>query len=95
MKTKSIQNLDNYSGTILIPVFETYENSLVPIEFHGVSVSSKVFYGKKDSLYLVEKYECTHVFIGLGKTIEYKSLKTILRRIASKHTTIFRKNTAF
>lgn len=94
MKTKNIQNLDNYSGTILIPVFETNESSLVPIEFHGVTVSSKVFYGKKDSLYLVEKYECTHVFIGLGKTIDYKSLKNILRRIASKHATIFKKQTA-
>ena len=94
MKTKNIQNLDNYSGTLLIPVFETYENSLVPIEFHGVTVSSKVFYGKKDSLYLVEKYDCTHVFIGLGKTIDYKSLKTIFRRIASKHATLFKKNTA-
>ena len=94
MKTKNIQNLDNYSGTLLIPVFETYENNLVPIEFHGVTVSSKVFYGKKDSLYLVEKYDCTHVFIGLGKTIDYKSLKIIFRRIASKHAAIFKKNTA-
>jgi leucyl aminopeptidase len=42
MKTKNIQNLDNYSGTILIPVFETNESSLVPIEFHGVTVSSNV-----------------------------------------------------
>ncbi len=94
MKTKNIQNLEKYSGTILIPVFETYENSLVPIEFHGVSVSSKVFYGKKDTVYLVEKYDCTHVFIGLGKAIDYKSLKTIFRRIASKQATVFNQNTA-
>ena len=95
MKTKNIQNLENYSGTILIPVFETYENSLVPIEFHGVSVSSNVFYGKKDTLYFVEKYECTHIFIGIGKVTDYKSLKTIFRRIATKHETIFRHKTAF
>ena len=94
MKTKNIQNLENYSGAILIPVFETYENSLVPIEFHGVSVSSKVFYGKKDSVYLVEKYDCTHVFIGLGKSIDYKSLKTIFRRIATKQTTVFKQYVA-
>jgi len=94
MKTKNIQKLDNYTGTILIPVFETYENSLVPIEFHGVAVSSKVFYGKKDSIYLVEKYDCTHVFIGLGKSIDYKSLKTIFRRIASKHQTVFKSKAA-
>lgn len=92
MKTKKITNLDGYSGTILIPVFETNAKSLVPIEFHGVSVPSKVFYGKKDTIYLVEKYDCTHIFIGLGKTIDYKSLKTIFRRIASKQKEIFGKN---
>ena len=68
---------------------------MVPIEFHGVSISSKVFYGKKDSVYLVEKYDCTHVFIGLGKTIDYKSLKTIFRRVASKYGTIFKNKAAF
>jgi len=38
MKTTTIQNLEGFSGTLLIPVFETYVKSLVPIEFHGVSV---------------------------------------------------------
>ena len=75
MKIKKIQNLDNFKGTILIPVFETTAKSIVPIEYHGVSVYSQVFYGKKDTHYLVEKYECTHVFIGLGKEVDYKSLK--------------------
>jgi leucyl aminopeptidase len=88
MKIKYIPNLENYSGTILIPVLETTAKSLVPIDFHGVSVASKVFYGKKDTHYLAEKYDCTHVFIGLGKTIDYKSLKTIFRRIASKQSAI-------
>ncbi|MDR6968353.1 leucyl aminopeptidase [Flavobacterium arsenatis] len=91
MQTKNINTLEKYSGTILIPVFETHSKSLVPIEFHGVSVVSKVFYGKKDTHYLVEKYDCTHVFIGLGKEIDYKSLKTIFRRIASKHKDVFGK----
>ena len=89
MQTKNIKDLEKYSGTILIPVFETNVKSLVPIEFHGVSVASKVFYGKKDTHYLVEKYDCTHVFIGLGKEIDYKSIKTIFRRIASKHKDVF------
>ena len=89
MKTKTIQNLEGFSGTILIPVFETYAKSLVPIEFHEVSVHSKVFYGKKDTHYLVEKYDCTHIFIGLGKDIDYKSLKTIFRRISSKQKDLF------
>ncbi|WP_310381183.1 leucyl aminopeptidase family protein [Flavobacterium sp.] len=84
MKTNTIQNLEGFSGTILIPVFETYAKSLVPIEFHGISVHSKVFYGKKDTHYVVEKYDCTHIFIGLGAAIDYKSLKTTFRRISAK-----------
>lgn len=93
MKTQQIENLENYMGTILIPVFETHVKSVVPIDFHGVFVNSKVFYGKKDTYYLVEKYDCTHIFIGLGKTIDYKSLKTIFRRIASKQKDAIAKNT--
>lgn len=92
MKIKKIQNLDHFTGTILIPVFETTAKSIVPIEYHGVSVYSQVFYGKKDTHYLVEKYDCTHVFIGLGKELDYKSLKTIFRRISAKQKDLFTKN---
>ncbi len=94
MKTKNIENLEGFTGAILIPVFETSPQNLVPIEFHGVAVSSKVFYGKKDTYYMAEKYDCVHIFIGLGKKIDYKSLKTIARRIASKEKEIFAKNVA-
>ena len=88
-----ITNLDEFKGIFLIPVFETTSKNIVPIEFNGVSVYSQVFYGKKDTQYLVEKYECTHVFIGLGKKAEYKSLKTIFRRVASKNLESFGKDT--
>lgn len=94
MKTITIKNLDTFTGTILIPVFETYSKSLVPIEFHGVSVHSKVFYGKKDTYYLVEKYDCTHIFIGLGKDTDYKSLKTIFRRISFQQKELLATNVA-
>lgn len=94
MKIKKIQNLDNFTGTVLIPVFETTAKSIVPIEYHGVSVYSQVFYGKKDTHYLVQKYDTTHLFIGLGKDVEYKSLKTIFRRIAAKQKDAFGKNVA-
>lgn len=94
MKTKNIANLEGFTGVILIPVFETSPQNLVPIEFHGVAVSSKVFYGKKDTYYMAEKYDCVHIFIGLGKKIDYKSLKTITRRIASKEKDTFGKNVA-
>lgn len=94
MKTKKIQNLDHFTGTILIPVFETTAKSIVPIEYHGVSVYSSVFYGKKDTHYLVEKYDSTHIFVGLGKELDYKSLKTIFRRIAAKQKELLAKNVA-
>ena len=94
MNFRNIENLDNYSGTILIPVFETTAKSLVPIEFHGTAVTSNVFYGKKDSHYIVDKYNCLHIFIGLGKEIDYKNLKTIFRRIASKQKDSFSGNIA-
>ena len=92
MKIKKIKNLDTFTGTILIPVFETTAKSIIPIEYHGVTVYSQVFYGKKDTHYLVEKYDCTHVFIGLGKEQDYKSLKIIFRRIAAKQKEGFAKN---
>ncbi len=94
MKIKYIQNLNNFTGTIIIPVFETNIKSIVPIEYHGCSVYSQVFYGKKDTHYLVEKYDCTHIFIGLGKSIDYKSLKTIFRRTSSKFKDNFSTNVA-
>jgi leucyl aminopeptidase len=43
---------------------------------------------------MAEKYDCIHIFIGLGKKIDYKSLKTIARRIASKEKETFAKNVA-
>jgi leucyl aminopeptidase len=92
MKIKQIQNLNDYTGAILIPVFETYEKSIIPIEYHLASVNSKVFYGKKDTFYIYEKFDCTHIFLGLGKETDYKSLKTIFRRIASKQSAVFGKN---
>lgn len=92
MKTKNLKNLEGFTGVILIPVFETSPKNVVPIEFHGISISSRVFYGKKDTYYIAEKYDCVHVFIGLGKKIDYKELKTIARRIAFKERETFGKN---
>ncbi len=94
MKTQSIQDFNTFKGTLLIPVFETYEKSLIPIDFDGLSISSKVFYGKKDTHYIAEKKDNTYIFIGIGKTIDYKSLKTIFRRIAAKQKEHFSANVA-
>jgi leucyl aminopeptidase len=92
MKTIKIDSLENFSGTVLIPVFETSVKNLIPIKFEDLEISSKVFYGKKDTYYLVEKNNNTYIFIGLGKTIDYKSLKTIFRRIAFKEKDTFIQN---
>ena len=94
MTTRTVTNLDSFSGTILIPVFETYSKSIVPIAFNGLEIASNVFFGKKDTHYLAEKNDNTYVFIGLGKTINYKSLKTIFRRISSKQKENFSSNVA-
>jgi leucyl aminopeptidase len=92
MNIHKIDNLTNYSGTILIPVFETDKKSAVA--FNDVSVSSKVFYGNKDSIFISDANDCTLIFIGLGKEIDYKSLKTIFRRIAAKQKELFTSNVA-
>ena len=94
MTTRTVTNLDSFSGTILIPVFETYSKSIVPIAFNGLEIASNVFFGKKDTHYLAEKNDNTYVFIGLGKTINYKSLKTSFRRISSKQKENFSSNVA-
>ena len=94
MKTNTLPNVTDFSGTILIPVFETYSKSIVPITFNGLEVTSKVFFGKKDTHYLAEKNNNTYVFIGLGKEIDYKSLKTTFRRISSKQKENFSSNVA-
>jgi len=94
MKTKKIASLENFAGSVLIPVFETNPKNLIPIQFGDLSISSKVFYGKKDTHYLAEKNDTTFIFIGLGKSIDYKSLKTTFRRIAVKEKESFAKQVA-
>lgn len=94
MKTSTIQNLTNFSGTILIPVFETYEKNIVPIAFDGLEIPAKVFFGKKDTHYLAEINDNLHLFVGLGKTVDYKDLKTTFRRIAAEQKEHFSANVA-
>jgi len=95
IKIKKIENIADYSGTLLIPVFETDKESHVSITFNNVVVSSKVFYGKKDSVFVSHINDCTYVFIGLGKEIDYKSITTIFRRTASKYKELFTSKVAF
>ena len=94
MEINAIENTINFSGTVLIPVFETYEKGIIPISFDGLEISSKVFFGKKDSHYIIERNNTIYIFIGLGKKLNYKDLKTIFRRISSNQREYFELNLA-
>ncbi|WP_418262917.1 leucyl aminopeptidase family protein [Flavobacterium faecale] len=84
MKTKQLKDLKGFIGTIVIPVCETSDTF---VSFENVSVSSKIFNGKKDTLYLSEQNGSIYVFVGIGKDTDYKDLKTIFRRIAKNQKT--------
>jgi leucyl aminopeptidase len=95
MKAIRIENVDNILGTVIIPVFETNEKNLIPIKFGPIAVSSKIFYGKRDTYYVAENNGNTYLFLGLGKIdIDYKALKTSCRRLAGKEKQHFIKSVA-
>ena len=94
MKINTIQNLDNFSGTVLIPFFEANEKNSIPIVYDGLNIPKNLFSGKKDTHYLIEKNNNILLFIGLGKTIDYKALKTLFRRISAKQKEHFSTNLA-
>ena len=94
MKTTHINSLKDFQGIVLVPVFETTAKNIIPIKFEGIEISSKVFFGKKDSSYLVESNGNSYLFLGLGKTPDYKSLKTIFRRVTAKEKDVFANETA-
>ncbi len=95
MKTKISIDYSQFNGTFIIPVIETNEKNLVPITFQEVSVSSKLFYGKKDTHYIAENNNSIYLFIGLGKTTDYASIKKITRRIASKQKSVLDHHVGF
>ena len=94
MKINTIQNLDNFSGTVLIPFFEANEKNSIPIVYDGLNIPKNLFSGKKDTHYIIEKNNNILLFIGLGKTIDYKALKTLFRRISAKQKEHFSTNLA-
>jgi leucyl aminopeptidase len=74
----------------LIPFFES-ENPLV---FKEISVNPTLFSGKKDTTFLMEQAGNIFLFIGLGKTADYKSIQTSFRRISAKQSNLFDKEAA-
>ncbi|WP_366183430.1 leucyl aminopeptidase family protein [Flavobacterium ovatum] len=91
MKTKHISSLSGFLGTVIVPVYETNSQS---ITFEGITVTAKIFSGKKDSFYISEQNENLFLFVGIGKQIDYKSLKTIFRRVSNNQKEILDKNIA-
>ena len=85
MKINYIKSITLTDSLLLIPIFET-ENE---VQFQDISVSSKLFSGKKYSNYSIAKNDSHFLFIGLGKEADYKSVKTSFRRIASKQNSFF------
>ena len=91
MKTNQISDLEGFIGTVVIPVYETNSDS---ITFEGIEISEKIFKGKKDTHYLLEQNGNLFLFVGIGKAIDYKSLKTIFRRVAKNQKEILDKSIA-
>ena len=90
MNTSIISGLENFKGTVLIPVFESEQNTV----FESIEISNAIFSGIKDSHYIYEDNLSILIFIGLGKDINYKDLKISFRRISSKQKQFLGENVA-
>lgn len=85
MKIQYTTDTTTFKKVNLIPVFET-ENEVV---FQKITLSKNVFSGKKDTTYVVESENIVFIFIGVGKDSDYKTIKTIFRRISAKQSSFF------
>ena len=85
MKINYINSLNSLKGLLIIPIYESDSE----VKFQDVNLSLKLFSGKKDSSYILEKNGAHLLFIGLGKSSDYKTIKTIFRRISAKQTAYF------
>lgn len=85
-----INSITSLQGLVLLPFYE----SDIEIQFEDIIVSKKLFSGKKDATYVIEKNKVNYLFIGLGKTPDYKTIKTIFRRVSAKKNSYFEPITA-
>ena len=85
MKIKYIGTVISEDSLVIIPIHE----SEIEVQFQDIVVTSKLFSGKKDSHYIIEKNGAHFLFLGLGKAPDYKTVKTAFRRIASKQSSYF------
>ncbi|WP_348812519.1 leucyl aminopeptidase family protein [Flavobacterium maritimum] len=89
MKIVLQPNLVDFQGVVLVPVFEISEDRF---EFEKILIPASIFSGKKDSVYIQNDgiSKITFVFLGLGKTTDYQSVKTIFRRASFKQKEIIK-----
>jgi leucyl aminopeptidase len=81
MKINYINPINSSENAVVIPVFESVDS----IQFKDILLTAKVFSGKKDTNYLVEKNGIHYLFLGVGKSPNYKEVKTVFRRFTSKN----------
>ena len=89
MKINYIESVTSISNLFIIPIIESGSD----VQFEDIILSSKLFSGKKDSHYILEKETVNYIFVGLGKNPDYKTVKTAFRRVSAKQSTHFQ-NTA-
>lgn len=85
-----LQKVTSTENLVLVPVAETDET----VQFLSIAVSNAVFSGKKETTYAIEKVGVVYLFIGLGKTPDFSSVKKIFRRIAHQQMNFFKKETS-
>jgi leucyl aminopeptidase len=90
MKIKHLSKVTLTENLVLVPVLETEDS----IQFLSISISNSVFSGKKDTSYAFEKIGVVYLFIGLGKTPDFSSIKNAFRRVSFKQETFFKKETS-
>lgn len=85
MKINYIESVTSISNLLIIPIIE----SETDVQFEDIILSSKLFSGKKDSHYILEKETVNYIFVGLGKNPDYKTVKTAFRRVSAKQSAHF------
>jgi leucyl aminopeptidase len=78
MKFNYLDKFKVGKGLVLIPFLE----SEVEIDFMGITLSKNLFSGKAKSQYIIQKNEMQYLFLGLGKSLDFKEIKTSFRRIS-------------
>ncbi len=91
MNVNYIKSNTSFKGLVIIPVYETENDT----QFEDIKLSKKLFFGKQDTNYIAEKNDVNYLFIGLGKSPDYKTIKTIFRRISAKQSSYFETNATF